>query len=31
MIKPAFVFDGRRIVNELNLKKIGLNVFKIGT
>ena len=31
MIKPAFVFDGRRIVDEIKLKKIGFNVFKIGT
>ena len=31
MVKPAFVFDGRRIVDEFKLKKIGLNVFKIGS
>lgn len=31
MKKPAFVFDGRRILASQELKKIGFKVYKIGT
>ncbi|MDO1502202.1 nucleotide sugar dehydrogenase [Winogradskyella maritima] len=30
MLKPAFVFDGRGIVDVNNLKSIGFSVYKIG-
>jgi UDPglucose 6-dehydrogenase len=30
MAKPAFVFDGRAILNEDNLGKIGFQVYRIG-
>jgi len=30
MIKPAFIFDGRNIVDHKKLFKIGFNVFPIG-
>ncbi|KAL3073675.1 hypothetical protein niasHS_007354 [Heterodera schachtii] len=31
MKKPACLFDGRRIVNEENLRNIGFRVFKVGS
>ena len=30
MVKPAFIFDGRNILDYKNLFKIGFNVFPIG-
>lgn len=30
MLKPAFIFDGRRILNEMQLEKIGFKTFTIG-
>ena len=30
MSKPAFIFDGRKILNKLALEKIGFKVFEIG-
>ena len=30
MLKPAFVFDGRNIVDHQRLHDIGFNVFAIG-
>jgi UDPglucose 6-dehydrogenase len=30
MMKPAFVFDGRGITDQLNLPEIGFNLFRIG-
>jgi UDPglucose 6-dehydrogenase len=30
MAKPAFIFDGRNILDHKNLYKIGFNVFPIG-
>jgi UDPglucose 6-dehydrogenase len=30
MEKPAFVFDGRAILNKANLEKIGFQVYRIG-
>ncbi|HEA68205.1 MAG TPA: nucleotide sugar dehydrogenase, partial [Desulfobacterales bacterium] len=30
MIKPAFIFDGRNIVNHQKLFEIGFNVYPIG-
>ena len=30
MQKPAFIFDGRNILDHINLFKIGFNVFPIG-
>jgi len=30
MIKPAFFFDGRNIVDHQRLFEIGFNVFPIG-
>ncbi len=30
MLKPAFLFDGRNILNHNELKKIGFNVYAIG-
>ena len=30
MTKPSFLFDGRKILNQDDLKKIGFNCFEIG-
>jgi UDPglucose 6-dehydrogenase len=30
MAKPAFVFDGRAILNKVDLEKIGFQVYRIG-
>lgn len=30
MMKPAFVFDGRRIIDKMNLVEAGINCFIIG-
>jgi UDPglucose 6-dehydrogenase len=30
MVKPAFIFDGRNILNHKQLFDIGFNVFPIG-
>lgn len=30
MLKPAFIFDGRGILDTAHLKSIGFNVYKIG-
>lgn len=30
MLKPAFVFDGRRILETIKMKGIGFNYYKIG-
>ena len=30
MIKPAFIFDGRNILDHKELYKIGFNVYPIG-
>ncbi len=30
MFKPAFLFDGRKIMNEEKIKKIGFNYYEIG-
>ena len=30
MEKPAFIFDGRKILNEDSLKSIGFNTYEIG-
>ena len=30
MIKPAFIFDGRNILNHKKLYEIGFNVYSIG-
>ena len=30
MLKPAFFFDGRNIINHANLKEIGFDVYAIG-
>ena len=30
MEKPAFLFDGRRILDKFILNEIGFNVYKIG-
>ena len=30
MVKPAFIFDGRNIVNQQKCFEIGFNVFPIG-
>ena len=30
VIKPAFVFDGRNILDSENLKKIGFNIYNLG-
>lgn len=30
MIKPSFLFDGRKILDQKKLKKIGFNCFEIG-
>lgn len=30
MLKPAFVFDGRRLLNTNKMKAIGFNYYKIG-
>ena len=31
MLKPAFIFDGRRILDDISLKEKGFKVFKIGS
>ena len=31
MTKPAFIFDGRNILNHKDLFKIGFNVFRLGS
>jgi UDPglucose 6-dehydrogenase len=31
MLKPAFLFDGRRILDKTELKKVGFDVFVIGS
>jgi UDPglucose 6-dehydrogenase len=31
MLKPAFLFDGRRLLNKANLEKVGFEVFVIGS
>ena len=31
MLKPAFVFDGRRILNKEYLKEIGFTVYQLGS
>src|SRR5680860_507826 len=30
MLKPAFLFDGRRLLNKTELKRVGFEVFVIG-
>ncbi len=30
MLKPAFLFDGRRLLNKADLEKVGFEVFVIG-
>lgn len=30
MLKPAFVFDGRRLLDTNNMESIGFNYYKIG-
>ena len=30
MLKPAFVFDGRRLLDTDTMKSIGFNYYKIG-
>ena len=30
MVKPAFIFDGRNILDHTRLHKTGFNVFPIG-
>jgi UDPglucose 6-dehydrogenase len=30
MLKPAFVFDGRRILDAATMEKIGFQFYKIG-
>jgi UDPglucose 6-dehydrogenase len=31
MLKPAFIFDGRRLLDKLALKEKGFNIYKIGS
>lgn len=31
MLKPAFLFDGRRILDKANLKKIGFDLYVLGS
>jgi len=31
MLKPAFLFDGRRLLDKVSLEEIGFNVFLIGS
>ena len=31
MLKPAFIFDGRRLLDDISLKEKGFKVFKIGS
>jgi len=31
MLKPAFLFDGRRLLDKIELKKVGFEVFVIGS
>ena len=30
MLKPAFIFDGRRILDKEKMEKIGFNYYRIG-
>ncbi len=30
MVKPAFLFDGRNLVDHFKLYQIGLNVYPVG-
>ena len=30
MVKPSYLFDGRKIMNEQKIKEIGFNYFEIG-
>jgi UDPglucose 6-dehydrogenase len=30
MLKPAFVFDGRRIIDKAALDRIGFKTYKLG-
>ena len=30
MQKPSYIFDGRKIMNEKQIKEIGFNYFEIG-
>ena len=30
MVKPAFIFDGRNILDHRRLHKLGFNVYAIG-
>lgn len=30
MVKPAWLFDGRRVVDPKKLEAIGLNVYVVG-
>jgi len=31
MLKPAFLLDGRKLLNKADLEKIGFEVFVIGS
>jgi UDPglucose 6-dehydrogenase len=31
MKKPAFIFDGRKILNKSDMKAIGFEIFSLGT
>jgi len=31
MLKPAFLFDGRRLLNKADLENVGFEVFVIGS
>jgi UDPglucose 6-dehydrogenase len=31
MKKPAFIFDGRKILNKDEMKTIGFEIFSLGT
>ena len=31
MLKPAFLFDGRRLLNKAELEKVGFEVFVVGS
>ena len=31
MMKPAFIFDGRKILNKKSMRKIGFEIFSLGT
>ena len=30
MVKPSFIFDGRKILNKTYLENIGFNCYEIG-